>query len=479
MRTCVPRSVLSCAALRGSTAAPLPLLLAADRSSLCAIAARCRAAAPDCAAAGALTAGRSSAAARARRPRRTARPCAPACHGRCSRARLCAARPPRRSRSCSPLIAARSVRSRLAAAPPRLTARRRARSPPPASCSGVRSPAQHPSADGACAPAPSVAQSRRRRPRGLTRTDSRGSPGSDIPCRRRCVTPRHDSVSPPTPRQRASLRANSVRVTRPNTGTTSRCVRLGSRHPSEHRHYKPLRSSRFASMQHATCNMQHETCNMQHATCNMQHATCNMQHAACSMQHATCNMQHATCNMQHATCNMPNMPYQATPACSTKLRRLVLLHQATPACSTTYAACFHHVCRVFPPRMPRVSTTYAACFHHVCRVFPPRMPRVSTTYAACFHHVCRVFPPRMPRVSTTYAACFHHVCRVFPPRRSPSCSTTTTAPPTRSVATSFACSARARVCASPTASRTTSPSTSSCASSVRTSRDRARGGLRP
>ena len=49
---------------------------------------------------------------------------------RCSRARLCAARPPRRSRSCSPLIAARSVRSRLAAAPPRLTARRRVRSPP-------------------------------------------------------------------------------------------------------------------------------------------------------------------------------------------------------------------------------------------------------------------------------------------------------------------------------------------------------------
>ena len=39
----------------------------------------------------------------------------------------------------------------------------------------------------------------------------------------------------------------SVRVTRPNNGTTSRCVRLGSRHPSEHRHYKPLRSSRFSS----------------------------------------------------------------------------------------------------------------------------------------------------------------------------------------------------------------------------------------
>ena len=116
--------------MRGSTAAPLPLLLAADRSSLCAIAARCRAAAPDCAAAGALTADRSSAAARARRALRTARSCAPACDGRCSRARLCAARPPRRSRSCSPLIAARSVRSRLAAAPPRLTARRRARSPP-------------------------------------------------------------------------------------------------------------------------------------------------------------------------------------------------------------------------------------------------------------------------------------------------------------------------------------------------------------
>ena len=121
------RSQLVC----GSTAAPLPHTLAADRSSLCAIAACCRAAAPDRAAAGSLAADRPG-----RRllalivlcaQHRCARPRAAS---RCSEAGSCAARPTRRSHSRSPLIAAHSAQSRLAATPPRLTARWRARSPP-------------------------------------------------------------------------------------------------------------------------------------------------------------------------------------------------------------------------------------------------------------------------------------------------------------------------------------------------------------
>ena len=79
-----------------------------------------------------------------------------------------------------------------------------------ACCSGGESPAPNPGADGARAPAPGVARSRRRRPGGLPRTDNRGSPGCDIPCRRRCVSPRHGSVSSPTPRQRASLHLRST-----------------------------------------------------------------------------------------------------------------------------------------------------------------------------------------------------------------------------------------------------------------------------
>ena len=61
---------------------------------------------------------------------RAAPPCPPAPTSRCSEAGSCAARPPRRSHSRSPPVAAHSAQTRLAATPPRLTARRRARSPP-------------------------------------------------------------------------------------------------------------------------------------------------------------------------------------------------------------------------------------------------------------------------------------------------------------------------------------------------------------
>ena len=63
--------------VRGSAAAPLALPLAADRSSLSAIAARCRAAAPDHAAAGSLTADRPG-----RRMFALAVLCAQCCHAR-------------------------------------------------------------------------------------------------------------------------------------------------------------------------------------------------------------------------------------------------------------------------------------------------------------------------------------------------------------------------------------------------------------
>ena len=108
--------------------------LTAGRNSLCAIAARRHAAAPDLAAAGSLTTDRAGRTARARCALRAAPTCAPACDASSSRmwARLCAARPPRRSRYCSPPIAAHSARPQLADGPPRRAARRRARSPPTA-----------------------------------------------------------------------------------------------------------------------------------------------------------------------------------------------------------------------------------------------------------------------------------------------------------------------------------------------------------
>ena len=116
---------------RGSTAAPRLLPLAANRSSLCAIAARCRVAAPDRAASDSLTADRPGrrllalAVLYAQRCRAL-----PRSTSRRSRASTCSARPPRRFRSCSPPIAAHPKRSRLAAATPRLAAWRQARSPP-------------------------------------------------------------------------------------------------------------------------------------------------------------------------------------------------------------------------------------------------------------------------------------------------------------------------------------------------------------